>query len=256
MKGVVRVLEYNWMTYRRTWRGTLFFTFVQPVLFLAGLGLGLGGFVDRSGTGALEGVRYVAFLAPGLLAAQAMQMASFESTYPILGSIVWRRTYHAMLATPLRVREVLAGQLGWIAFRLAVGSVAFLLVIMLFGAVQSPLAALAAPVAILTGLAFAAPIMAFSATLRTDEWFSAIFRFGITPLFLFSGTFFPIAQLPDVIEPIAYLTPLYHGVALARDLSLGRADLLAAVLHLAVLFAYFAAGVGAASITFRRRLVL
>src|SRR5262249_18501041 len=124
--------------------------------------------------------------------------------------------------------------------------------------VRSPLVVLAVPVATLTGMAFATPITAFAATRKTMNAFSYLFRFAITPLFLFSGTFFPIESLPPYIQPIAWLTPLYHGVALCRSLAIGTvgADPLAAAIHLAVLLAFTIAGLVAAMITFERRLAV
>ena len=177
------------------------------------MGVGLGTYVNDSA--ALGGVSYLAFLAPGLLAATAMQTASFESTFPIMGGLVWNRVYHAMYATPLRPNDIALGNLAWIAFRVLLVSTVFVLVTALFGAAASPLIVLAIPVAVLTGLAFAGPIAAFSATQRNVEKFNAVFRFGITPLFLFSGTFFPIESLPTFLQAVAWFTPLYHGVALA-----------------------------------------
>jgi lipooligosaccharide transport system permease protein len=251
----LRVFEHHALVYRRTWRGTLFATFLAPVLFLAAMGLGLGGYVDQSNPQGVGGVSYLAFLAPGLLAAQAMQTAAFESTYPVMAGIVWMRTYEAMITTPVGIRAVVVGQLAWVATRLAMVCAVFLLVMFLFGAVASPLALLGLPVAVLTGLAFAAPIQAFSATQRNDTAFNGIFRFLITPLFIFSGTFFPISQLPDIIEPVAYLTPLYHGVALTRGLAVGGLDPLAAVVHVAVLVGFIAVGVALSLVAFGRRLV-
>jgi lipooligosaccharide transport system permease protein len=205
----------------------------------------------------LGGVSYLAFLAPGLLAATAMQTASFEATFPIMGGLVWNRVYHAMYATPLRPRDIALGNLAWIGFRVLLVSSVFVLVTALFGAAASPLIVLAIPVGVLTGLAFAGPIAAFSATQRTVEKFNAVFRFGITPLFLFSGTFFPIESLPAFLQPIAWLTPLYHGVALSRGLSLGTAaeEPLLMVAHAAILAAFAAAGAAAAVRTISARLV-
>ena len=257
MTAALRVLEYNVRVYRRNWRGTLFTAFFAPTLFLASLGFGLGRFIDQGGSasGALGGIPYAVFLAPALLATTAMQTAGFESTYPIMGRIVWDRIYHGMLATPLDVRAVVLGQLAWIAVRMCLVSGAFFAVMLAFGLVRSPLGILAIPVAVLTGMAFACPIVAFSATQRNDQGFNAIFRFGITPLFLFSGTFFPIDQLPLVVRPIAWVTPLWHGVELSRTFALGTVQPLAAIVHLAVLGAYIAAGTAAALVTFRRALV-
>ena len=112
-----RVLEHNLMVYRRVWHGSVLGSLLSPVLFLAAMGIGLGGYVNRGGAGALGGVSYLAFLAPGLLAAQAMQTAAFETTYPIMGKIVWDKLYDAMLATPLTVRDLLAGELEWLQDR-------------------------------------------------------------------------------------------------------------------------------------------
>ena len=221
------------------------------------MGLGLGGYVDGSGGGteALGGLSYLEFLAPGLLAAAAMQSAAFEATFPIMGGLVWARTFHAMYATPIEPRDVAIGNLVWIGFRLTLIAVVFCAVIALFGAARSPLLVLAIPAAVLTGLAFAAPIAAFSATQRTPEKFNAVFRFGITPLFLFSGTFFPIESLPAFLQPVAWLSPLWHGVALTRGLALGTAEPLGALVHVVVLLAIFVAGTLVAIRTIGARLV-
>lgn len=219
------------MLYRRTWRGSVFNSFLSPILFLGAMGVGLGGYVDRAGGVALGGVPYLAFLAPGLLAATAMQTAAGEATFPILAAISWVRQYQAMLATPIRIRDIVLGQIGFFLVRLVLVASIFVGVVVLLGAAHSALIVAAIPAAVLTGLAFATPIAALSSRLRDAAQFALIFRFGITPLFLFSGTFFPIEQLPEVIRPIAYLTPLYHGVALTRGLALGTLTPLDAAMH-------------------------
>jgi lipooligosaccharide transport system permease protein len=160
-----------------------------------------------------------------------------------------------MYATPIEPRDVTLGNLVWIAFRLTLIAVVFCAVIALFGAARSPLLLLAIPAAVLTGLAFAAPIAAFAATQRTPEKFNAVFRFGITPLFLFSGTFFPIESLPAFLQPVAWLSPLWHGVALTRGLALGTAEPLGALVHVVVLLAIFVAGTVVAIRTIGDRLV-
>src|SRR5918999_3446984 len=234
-----RAYEHMFMLYRRTWRGSLFNSFLSPVLFLLAMGIGLGTFIDDRGVAAL-GVPYLQFLAPGLLASTVMQTAAFESTFPIIGGMVWMKRYHAMHATPLRPADIALGQLGWIATRITIVGAIYVAVIVAFGAAHSPLVVLAIPVATLTGMAFSAPIAAFAATQDEMNAFNAIFRFGITPLFLFSGTFFPVEQLPWFVQPIAWITPLWHGVDLARSLSLGtvgEAPLLA-VVHLLVLLGF------------------
>jgi lipooligosaccharide transport system permease protein len=240
--------------YRHMWRSSLVSTVVEPALFLAAMGLTLGVLVDR-GPGLPGGVSYLSFLAPGLLAATAMQNAGFESTYPVLGAIKWDKTYEAVLATPARSIDVLTGHLLYVLFRVTTSVVLFVLVMILFGAAQSPLLLLAVPAAVLTGMAFAAPITAFAARQDNDTGFAGLQRFLILPMFLFSGTFFPVSQLPTVLEWIAYATPLWHGVSLARGLALGTIDPGTAVLHVGYLALWVAAGVWLAARSFRRRLV-
>ena len=254
---VGRVFEHRFLQYRRTFRSSIFSSFLSPALFLTAMGLGLGSYVSTSSTTTLGDVSYLAFLAPGLLAATAMQSASFEATFPIMGGLVWNKIFHAMYATPISARDIALGNLAWITARLTFITTVFTAVIVLYGAASSPLVVLAVPAAVLTGLAFAAPIAAFSATQRTPDRFSNIFRFGITPLFLFSGTFFPLASLPAFLQPLAWLTPLYHGVALTRGLSLGTigADPAFALVHLAALLAFIAVGTWALLVTMERRLV-
>jgi lipooligosaccharide transport system permease protein len=253
---VERAYEHQFLLYRRTWRGGLFNSFLSPVLFLLAMGVGLGSYVDNGGGTTALGVSYLTFLAPGLLAATVMQTASFEATFPIMGGFVWQRRYHAMHATPLGPPEIALGQLAWIATRITLVGAIFVVVMVPFGAVHSPLILLAIPAATFTGLAFATPIAAYAATQKTMTTFNYIFRFGITPLFLFSGTFFPVEQLPTFLQPVAYLTPLYHGVALCRSLALGTitADPGAGLVHLAVLLVFTAGGLVACLVQFQRRL--
>jgi lipooligosaccharide transport system permease protein len=216
LAGAWRVLQRNLLVYRRTWRGSLFGSFLTPLLYLTAMGIGLSQLMARGGSDMLGGVRYLDFLGPGILASSCMQTASFESTYPIMGKISWRKNYEAILATPMEVHHLLIGELSWIAFRLTTMASVFLFVLTLFGIPRSPLALLAIPAAVLTGVGFAAPIIGFAATRHNDSGFAALFRFVINPLFLFSGTFFPVSQLPDAVEWVAAATPLYHGVALVR----------------------------------------
>ena len=250
----VREFRY-WLTnYRRTWRGSIYTSVLSPVLYLGAMGLGLGKLVDVHGTARLGGVSYLAFLAPGLLAAAAMQAGIEESTYPVLGSVKWRRTYYAAAASPLRPADIFHGHLLFTTMRLAMNSAIFLAVMAAFGAITSPWVLAALPVAVLTGLAFAAPIEAWAITVTKDTSFALVFRFGMIPLFLFSGTFFPVTQLPAWIRPLAYVTPLWHGVALCRSLSLGTATLGGALVHVGYLAALAAVSIAVGNRTYRRRL--
>jgi lipooligosaccharide transport system permease protein len=244
-----------WLTnYRRTWQGSIYSGVLSPVLYLGAMGLGLGKLVDTHGTARLGGISYLIFLAPGLLAAMAMQTAMGESTYPVFGSVKWLKTYHAAIASPLRPADLFHGHLLFTTLRLVMNSAVFLAVMAAFGAVRSAWVLAAVPAAVLTGLAFAAPIEAFAITRTKETSFATLFRFGIIPLFLFSGTFFPVTALPAVVRPLAYLTPLWQGVALCRSLSLGVAAPGASALHVAYLLAVLTAGVYAGRRSYQRRL--
>lgn len=254
---ISRVIEHRALQYRRTFRASLFSSFGTPVLFLTAMGLGLGGLVDQNPDPTLAGLTYLQFLAPGLLAGAVMQTGSFEAAFPILGGLQWNKIFHAMYATPIRPRDVAFGNIVWIGLRLTLVATVFGIVIVAFGASRSPLLVLAIPVAVLTGLAFATPIMAFTATQRTPDKFASLFRFGITPLFLFSGTFYPIESLPELIRPIAWISPLWHGVDACRMLMLdtvGR-DPTLFVVHIGVLVAIIAIGATFAARTIEARLV-
>src|SRR2546425_979828 len=143
MNGALRVVEHHLTVYRRTWKGSVFMSFISPILFLAAMGLGLGSLISRGPVRTVDGVAYLVFLAPGLLAASAMQSAYVETTYPIMARIQWERTYEGMLATPIAVLDVLAGEFGWVAFWLALGSGAFFLVMLVFWTIHSVLAGVA-----------------------------------------------------------------------------------------------------------------
>jgi len=247
LNGAVKVLAHHLRLYRRVWKGSVFVSFVSPVLYLASIGIGLGSLVSRGPAHTVGGVSYAAFIAPGLLAATAMMTATSETTFPIMARVYWMRTYDAMLASPLQVRHLVAGEVLWLTFRLATVSVIFFVVMAAFQTVHSVQAIFAVPVAILSGLAFGAPVMAWSP-------FALLFRFVVTPLFVLGGTFFPIDRLPRIVEGIAWLTPLAHGVALTRSLTTGQAALPTAIGHVAVLAAYATIGVAVAMVTFRQEL--
>ena len=166
----------------------------------------------------------MAFVAPAILAMQAMQTAMAESTFPVYGGVKWDYRYIAARATPLRPADIFRGHLLFIAIRLTMNSAMFLVIAAAFGSIRSTWAIAALPAAVLTGLAFAAPVAAWAITVKRDTSFNYAFRFGMTPLMLFSGTFFPLSQLPGWLRPVAYATPLWHGVALCRSLTLGTPD--------------------------------
>ncbi len=252
-----RAFGYWAVRYQAVWRAGLVAGVVGPTIFLAVMGLGLGTLVDdqASSTSSLAGVSYLDFIAPGLLAATTLMTATGDATWPVMTAMKWAKTYQAQLASPLGVDAVLGGHLLFMAARLAATSAIFLAVMALFGAVNTPLALLAVPAAVLTGMAFAPAIAAFSALQDRDLGLILWYRFGATPLFLFSGAFFPLSQLPIGLEVLAWVLPLAHGVALCRGLSLGTLALVPALVHVVYLALWGVAGVAAARASFTRRLV-
>ncbi|MHB8439809.1 MAG: ABC transporter permease [Acidimicrobiales bacterium] len=251
----LRAAQYFAYQYRKTWRGSVTTSFLYPVLYLAAMGLGLGTLINAH-SGHIDHVKYLVFLAPGLLASTAMQIGGNEATYPVLNCIKWDKAYVAMLATPLEVGDVLLGHMAWIAMRLLTVCAIYVAIMAAFGTVLSWWALAAVPAAILTGLSFTTPIAAFSATQEKDSVFSTLYRLVLIPLFLFSGTFFPVDQLPGWLQVVAESTPLYHGVSLCRDLTLGQIHLAGDLVHVLYLVALVAVGVVLARRTYRRRLVV
>lgn len=241
----LRFAESEVIAYRRTWRGTVITSFVNPILFLAAMGAGLGALVD-DGSGDL-GISYLAFVATGLLAASAMQNGAGDGSFPVMAGILWRKNFHGTITTPIGPSEIIYGRLIWGLARLAFVLAVFAVIAVAFGAMDLGPAILAIPPAVLTGLAFTTCITAWTITQEDGRSLSTLFRFLIVPLFLFSGTFFPISQLPDYIEPIAYATPLFHGVELVRKIALPGVDgnIVTAVplwVHIAYLIAMLLAG--------------
>ena len=255
--AAVRVWGSSWALYKQIWRSNVFGSLLQPLLYLLGMGVGVGSLVDRgeSADDILGGVDYVAFLAPSLLATTAMVVVAQEALWPVMDGFRWSYVYRAMAATPLRPGDIAAGVALWHATRalLAAGGVA--IVLALVPATRSWGLLPAVPFAVLTAMAIAGPITAWSASrTESEQSFPAILRFGIVPMFLFAGAFYPIDQLPGWLQPVAEVTPLYHGVELCRGAVLHTLGAVAALVHVAVLAAYWAAGLAASRVVFARRL--
>ena len=213
-----------WLTvYRRTWKGAVITSFVQPWLYLASMGVLLGEYVDSASPGTGGAASYLDFVAPGLLAATAMQLASDESMWPVLSRIKWDKTYLGMIASPLRPVDIVLAHLVYSTTRVGLACGLFTVVLGAFGVFGSVAGAvLAWLVALLVGLACGAAIYAYSAGAKSEQGFAVIFRLVVIPMFLFSGAFFPVSNLPSVLEALARLTPLYHGVELARMAALDQ----------------------------------
>ena len=201
MTAALPVFNHRWVLYLRTWRGTVFSSFVLPVMFLVGMGVSLGSYVDGGGS---LGLPYLDFIAPGVLVSTAFQIAISEATYPVLGGFLWVRTYHAMQTSPLRARDMVAGELLWGGLRVGTSALGFLVVMLVFGVLHSASAIALLPIALLLGVAVGAPVLAYSATVRQDSMFALLFRFAVIPMTLFAGVFFPVDQLPSLARWVAY----------------------------------------------------
>ncbi len=252
----IRVWEGQLMTVWRAWRTAVALGLTQPIIFLLGMGLGVGALVDdRVGSAtSLGGLSYLQYLAPALLATTAMTAGSFEATYPVLDGFKWRRTFEGVSATPVDPRGVVHGLMLWWTTRLVIGSLGVGLALMVIPSTRGwgvPVAMLAS---IPTGLAFAAPLASWTATREDETSFPPIQRFVITPLFLFGGAFSPIESLPAALRPVAWATPLWHGVQLCRDLSVGALVASDTIVHLTVISAWIGAGYVACRIAFDRRI--
>ena len=254
--GALRMTDYWATVYRRTWKGSVINSFVTPLLYILAMGVLLGGFI-KGDPDKLDGATtYLAFVAPGMLAAQAMSVVFGEVTYPVMSMIKWQRTFYGMIASPLEIADVVLAHLGFVLFRVGTVCAVFTLVMAPFGVFESWWGVLLSfPVQLLIGLAFAAPIYAITAAMKSESGFSLIFRLGMIPLFLFSGAFFPISNLGAVMEWIARLTPLWHGVDLTRMLVLGQVDWPMAALHVAYLAVLTVVGYLLAIRALERRLV-
>ncbi len=213
------LIERNIYVYRRSWI-IIFSGFFEPIFYLLGIGIGLGRLVgDVAGPGGAP-ISYTLFVAPALLASAAMNGAILEATFNFYFKLRWQKTFDAILSTPMAVADVAIGELGWALIRGGLYAVAFTIVIVPFGLVTTPLALLAIPAALLIGFAFGALAMAATTFMRTWQDFDLI-QMIILPLFLFSGTFFPLETYPEPLRILVQLTPLYHGVDLIRSLIVG-----------------------------------
>ncbi|PKH41305.1 lipooligosaccharide transport system permease protein [Nocardioides alpinus] len=243
VEGVARQYDYWATVYKRTWRGGVVNSFATPLFYVVAMGVLLGGFIEGD-PDQLEGATsYLAFVVPGLVAAHAMTMAVSETTYPVMGAIKWHKTFYAQLATPLAVRDLVNAFLLFVLFRVASACAVFMLVLAPFGVFETwwgPLLAWLSQV--LVGMAFATLVFGYSARLRSEEGFGVLFRLGVLPLTLFSGAFFPITNLGPVLEWVARLTPLWHGVSLSRMFCLDTVDWRLAAVNVGVLVVLSAVG--------------
>lgn len=252
------IYEYKMRVYRRVWRASVFGRILSPILFLLAMGVGLGTLVNRSAGGLAVGDRvvpYLLFVAPAILAVQSMSTGMGESSWPVLGAIRWSGTYDAMLATGARVRDILSSHVAYVATQVGMAAVIFMVVAAAFDGFPSWSAFWCLPVSILLGVAFTTLVVAFSASQEDENGFNLLFRLVQTPLMLFSGTFFPVSQLPVWLQPVAWVTPLWHGVEANRALALGTGSPLGVAGHLAALVGFAALGTWLSMRALTKRLV-
>lgn len=252
--AALREFGYWLHRYRRTWRGTVVVSVANPLLFLAAMGVSLGRLVDRGGSAYLHGTPYLSFFAPGLLAAAAMQNAFVDSAGPVFQSARQRGNYRAAAATSMRPADILAGHLLFMAFRLATSALAFLVVVVACGAVPWQRSLLLLPAAVLTGMAFAAPLAAWAVTVTRITRLNGVFRFVVLPLYMFSGTFYSTSQLPGWLHAAVSVTPLYQGVQLCRGIALGTATAADSGVHVLYLLTMAAVGLLVGVRTYTRQL--
>lgn len=228
----------------------------NPVMYLFAMGIGLATLVDQNSADAFGGVSYLAFIAPALLASATIMTAATEFTYPVMDGFKWRRVYYGPHASPLAVHQIVNGYIIAITLRLVLMSAIYFGIVAAFGASPSPWGWAAVPVAVLCGLSFGLPLMAYSASVEEDKGqFALVMRFLVTPMFLFSGTFFPLTTLPIFLQWIGWISPLWHGTQLGRMLTYGYpVPTWLAVIHVLYLVALAVLGWRLARRTYERRL--
>ncbi|OKL54427.1 hypothetical protein BSZ39_04165 [Bowdeniella nasicola] len=227
----------------------------QPLLYLIAMGIGLGALVDAN-AGTVEGVSYLVFVAPALLVSISVQSSATEMTYPVMAGFKWQRFYYAPAGGPLAPWQIALGHTIAVSFRFALQAVITTTLMWTFAyplAATWPLLLVIGPLA---GLAFGVPLQAYSATVKGEGTeFSTVQRFIVMPLFLFSGTFYPLAVMPSYLQGIGWISPIWHGAELARAAAYGK-DIGATmiVVHAAFLLACIALGIALAARTYRKRL--
>jgi lipooligosaccharide transport system permease protein len=222
----------------------LLYSVGQPVAYLFAMGVGLATLVDAEDAGAFGGVSYLAFIAPALLVSAAVITAAHEFTLPVMDGFKWRRIYYGPHASPLTPQQIAAGQIMAVTLRLLLQSAIYFAAVALFGAAPSGWGWAGIPAATLAGLSFGLPLMAYAASIREDKGqFALVMRFIVMPLFLFSGTFFPLDTLPLAVRWIGWISPIWHGTELSRVFSYGYQEPpVLTVVHLVVLGALAALG--------------
>lgn len=254
--GAARVATLDWLLYRRMWFTNLLSSFLQPLLYVLGLGVGVGSLVDRNtaSTGTLGTGSYVAFVAPGLVITTGMSLASLDSMWPVMGGLKWNRSFHGIAATPLEAIDIVCGHALKMVARCVAACGLVAVALALFPDTRSWGLVPTVLVAAAVGVAFAMPVMAVSVNAEGDGVFASMNRFMVIPLFLFGGAFYPLSQLPTVVQWIAKTAPLWHGTTVARQFTAGRVHWAEVLAHLAYIATWAVAGTVVATRRLRRRL--
>ena len=226
LKRAFRVWQRHLTVYTKLYKSSIALNFVEPVLYLAALGLGLGAFVQQ-----INGVPYIQFIAPGIIASSSMFAAIYECTYGTYVRMTYQKTFDAILATPVNIDDLVAGELLWGATKSLLYGTIIIIVISLFGLVDSALIVLAVPALFITGLIFAEISVIFTAVVPGIDSFNYFYTLFMTPMFLFSGIFFPLDNLSPVVTKIAFFTPLYHLVNICRALASGNVSVCLGISH-------------------------
>jgi lipooligosaccharide transport system permease protein len=249
-RGALAVWRRNVLVWRRLIAPAMVMNFGEPALYLLGLGYGLGFFI-----GEIADMPYLMFLASGIIASSAMTTASFEGMYSVFTRMVPQRTYEAILATPLEVDDVVAGEMLWCGTKSVISGLAILAVAAAIGVVAGWQALWVIPVVFLTGLCFAGPAIMMSAVAGNYDFFNYYFVLAVTPMYLVCGVFYPVDTLPEAMQTFVQVLPLTHAVALTRPLMAGL-PLDAPLLHVGVLALWGLVSYYLAVVLVRRRLVV
>ena len=243
------VWRRNALVWRKLMAASLLLHFGEPLIYLLGIGYGLGRFV-----GEIDGMPYFTFLASGFIAWSAMNVASMESMWSVYTRMVPQQTYEAILATPAEVDDIVIGDLLWCGTKSLMSGSAILAVAAMLGAVNDWDALLIIPVIFLTGVCFAAPGLVVTAYARGYEYFNFYMTLIMTPMFILCGVFYPVSSLPGPVQSAVQFLPLTHAVEIIRPIVVGQpvTDL---GLHLGALALFGLVSTWAATILFRRRLV-
>ncbi|MEZ5190375.1 MAG: ABC transporter permease [Schumannella sp.] len=222
--GALYVLEHQ-IRVMRNYRSSIVATAIgTPFIYLFAFGIGIGTLVSAN-AGRVDGVDYLTFVAPALICMSVVGIAAMEFTYPIMLGFKWNPTFVGMNAAPLSARQIVDGVVLFVALRMAIPAVAYYVVMALFGAAPSAWGAGVVVTSVLAGLAIGTPIMAYAASITEDKGqFAVIGRVIVLPLTLFSGTMFPLEQLPWFLQWIGWLSPVWHGTELGRQLTYGATE--------------------------------